>query len=54
MSIRPPDPADWALHDEEALATVESRVQRVFEKIGLADDPGTNRKVLATLTALGS
>ena len=34
--------------------TVESHVQHVFDKLGLAEDPGTNRRVLAALTILRS
>jgi DNA-binding NarL/FixJ family response regulator len=34
--------------------TVESHIQHVFDKLGLPDDPTTNRRVLAALTALGS
>jgi DNA-binding NarL/FixJ family response regulator len=35
-----------------AERTVESHVQHVFDKLGLAEDPGTNRRVLAALTVL--
>jgi DNA-binding NarL/FixJ family response regulator len=34
-----------------AERTVEAHVKQVFDKLGLADDPGTNRRVLAALTA---
>lgn len=37
-----------------AERTVESHIQHVFEKLGLAEDPGTNRRVLAALTVLRS
>lgn len=32
--------------------TVEVHAQRVFRKLGLGDDPGTNRRVLAAVTYL--
>jgi len=37
-----------------AERTVESHIQHVFDKLGLPDDPTTNRRVLAALAALGS
>ena len=34
--------------------TVEVHAKRVFRKLGLGDDPGTNRRVLAAVTYLSA
>ena len=33
--------------------TVEARITAVFAKLGLVDEPGVHRRVLAVLTCLG-
>lgn len=49
-------------HSNEGIAsrlyvsarTVETHTSRIFMKLGLQDDPGTHRRVLAALVHLGA